>query len=659
MSSGVRSLVVVVVLVSAAPAAAQQAPEWMRGLDELMSLQVTSLSKREQRVADTSAAVFVLTHDDIRRSGMRTVPDLLRLVPGVSVAQIDGNKWAVSARGMSGRQSNKLLVMVDGRSIYAPHFAGVLWDEVDVPVQAIDRIEVIRGPGASVWGANAVNGVINIITRRTAVRRDTSVVAGLGSVDFGSLLHESRIGDRLDYRVFGEVNGIQQIDPALRDSHAAIQRVGGSFRTTLDGRDTVEGSAQTTRTRSHALETSVTSVLPFVAVATPMLTETETWSATGRWTRQLENRGHLQVEGFVDGWWRNDHIEYRRNTADLAIQHRLGVRGRHDVIWGAGYRAMHDETYGTPFYALTPPTYDHYLGSAFVQDEVAVAGAHGRLVLGTKIEHRNDLGWNAQPTARFQWRFSQRHAAWTAVSRALRAPDRVERGIEIVRAGTALPNGLTAVTVLHGNPEIEAETLTSYEAGYRTAFGASTTLDVATFYNRYANLQSAVRGPVSMTADSLGRPYLLAPTTFENLWRAHAAGGEAILVHAPQSFWKLTAAYSLFSIDPVFDAEPAAAFDQGATPRHQGQFRMSASLPYAIDVDGMLFGVGSLDALGVPAYARLDARIAWRPKRPIELSVVAQNLLDDRHVEFDGIVAGVPRTVEIRRTAYAGIAWHF
>ena len=651
-----------VALTARAVSAESQDPGWMRGLDELMSIEVTSVSKKQQRLADTSGAVYVLTREDIRRSGLRTVAELLRLVPGLHVAQIDANKWAISSRGMSSRWSNKLQVMIDGRSIYTPYFASVFWDAVDVPVQVIERIEVIRGPGASIWGANAVNGVINIITMGAATRRQTSVTAGTGSADFGAVLHEGRVGDRVGFRLFADVSGYDALTLAggggARDDWMQ-RRVGASVRTTLNTRDSLEASFRGSDSHTRSSHMRVTSLAPFDGGYEPFRTDAETWAAVGRWTRQLTGTGHLQVDGFVDEWRREDDLDHFRRTAELSLQHRVGGGARHDVIWGGGFRHTHEVTTGNRFIAVTPDHYDHRLLNAFAQDEISIVPERLRLTLGAKVEHRDYTGTSVQPTARLQWHVTPRRALWAAVSRAQRAPDRIERSMRLVMGTAALPDGGSAVMGIEGNPAVGAEWLTAYEAGYRTVLGRDLTVDLAAYYNRYAGLLANVPAAPYVAVDGT-TPYLYMPLIYANAVDATTAGAEALVTYTPSARWKASGAYSLFSIDPEYTAPATAEFFDGLNaPRQHGFVRSTLSVSPTLDIDGTVFAVGAIRNLQLPSYARVDGRIAWRPRAPLELSLALQNLFDHRHIEFSSRSSVVAEPSQIRRSAYGAIRWRF
>ena len=664
--SRVLVLVLAAAVLTASPAAAQSGrPSWMRGLDDLMSLEVTSVSKKEQRLSDTSAAVYVVTREEIRRSGLRTVADLLRLVPGLHVAQIDGNKWAISSRGLGGRFAKHVLVMIDGRSIYTPYYAGVFWDAVDVPVDIIERIEVIRGPGASIWGANAVNGVINIITTTDSVRRETAVIGGAGGKNFGTVVHGGRLNDLFSYRVFGSATehpALELATGAPAGDEWRDRSAGASFRGTLNARDTLEGSVRGFASRSDYLAGFVTDLVPYTFVPAATVATTDTWNASLRWTRQLNGGGHLQAEGWTDEWWREDEaFDHHRRTTDVSVQYSPGRRGRHDFIGGAAYRTTSDTSVGNLWTRLDPEHDRHSIGSIFVQDDIAFAGGRGHAVVGTKLEHRNHIGWQTQPTARLHWRFTPARSAWVAASRAMRAPDRVEQDVHMNAFGWPMENGATAVFTIQGNLLAEPEWLTAYEAGYRTAFGSALTLDLAAYYNRYDGLFTFL-GDRPRFSSYEGRGYLEFASTYANLLSATTAGGEAVAVYAPMTFWKVTASYSLFSYEPEFRA-PAIDLgtDGGATPRHQGQIRYSVNLPREIDADVAVFAKSSMPepAFDVPARARVDARIAWRPKSPLELALAVQNLTGEERPELAGFFSLVMQPSAMRRSAHASLTWKF
>jgi iron complex outermembrane receptor protein len=365
------------------------------------------------------------------------------------------------------------------------------------------------------------------------------------------------------------------------------------------------------------------------------------------------------VAGFVDEWRRVDDLDHYRRTVDVSAQHHAGALGRHDVIWGGGYRATHDVTRGNLFISLSPEHQDYQLASAFAQDEIALAGGRVRATLGGKVEHSEFGGLSLQPTARLYWRMTPGQAVWTAVSRAQRSPDRVERSIRLNIMGFPLPDGMPAVVGLVGNPDVGSEWATSYEVGYRTALGGAATLDVASYYNRYSDLMANVPAEPEIALDG-GRPYVFLPSVYANAVNATTAGAEAMVTYTPSASWTLSGSYSLFSIDPEYTGQATAeAFDGLNTPQQHGFVRSSLSLPLAIDLDTTLFMTGRIRSLQQPAYTRVDHRMAWRPRPRVELSLAVRNLFDATHVEFSSPSSVVVEPSQAPRTAYGAIAWRF
>jgi iron complex outermembrane receptor protein len=643
-------------------AAAQDTPDWAKGLDDLLTLEVSSVARKAQRLVDASAAVYVVTRDDIRRSGLSSIPEVLRLVPGLNVSQIDGNKWAISSRGMNGRFSNKLVVLIDGRSIYTPFFAGVFWDQIDVPLAAVERIEVIRGPGASIWGANAVNGVINIITSHRAVTSRTVVSAGGGADDAVSVLHEGRINDRASYRVFGDVTAFDRVgfSGAAADDDWTQRHAGGSLHVTLNSRDSLEAAVRGVGVRATPFQRIVTSLVPYADAMQATEIDGDAWSATGRWTRQLKREGHLQVEAFFDEWSRQEMVDLHHYSIDLNLRHRVGILGRHDTMWGVGYHTSPEVSRGSLTVSLAPEEFQHHLANAFVQDDIALFGGRANAVLGTKVEYRGHLGWATQPTARLFFRLTPTQGVWAAASRALRAPDRIERSLRLNLSGGMVPGQpLPFVAAAVGNEDIGPEWLTAYEAGYRVVLLNAATVDAAAFYNRYSGIQALVEGAPRLEL-AAPIPYLLMPLQWANTIAAETTGGEVTTTYAPMAAVKLTGSYSLLSVkaDGVV-AGISGGYNIGGAPRHQGQMRVSFDLPRQIDVNAAWFAVGAIDDLQVPSYTRTDARIAWRMRPGLEWAVSGQNLFGAPHVEFDGAAALVTRASLVRRTVRLGLTWEF
>jgi iron complex outermembrane receptor protein len=662
----------------ATTAGAQQAPEWTRDLEDLMSVEISSAGRREQRPADTAAASFVLTSEDIRRSGLTSVPDLLRLVPGVHVAQIDADNWAVTARGFNSRTANKLLVMVNGRSIYTSLFSGVSWDMIPMPVEDIERIEIVRGPGASVWGANAVNGVINIISKTAPDAGETAVHVSAGSTDQQAMTfqHGGSIGSGAGYRLFGTIARRDAFPepgaPAL--GHANRNAAGASFQRATSKTDRfyvdMVGSRRDSATPLVLLQRISTAFAGDQVVPTSGWN----WAATSRWTHQLAHTGTFVAEASIAREGRDDVILFSKNSVfNAGMQHLVGRRGRHDLTWGATYRFTHDRTRGEINLEFTPPSHSDHLLSTSFQDQITLTNRIA-LTVGSRLEYHTYVGWSLQPTARLQWRLSPSTSVWGAVSSANRTPSRYDRALRLNAGGFASPGGIPVTLAFEGNPQYGTEHMTASEGGYRFSL-AGVQLDVAAYYNRYSGL-----GAYQLQTPYLdllhGPPHLVLAERLQNAIRATTAGTEISAAMTPATWLKLSAAYTLFALDftePPSGLPPELQVLSTATdvtgmqviarvvannvPRHQGHVRASTTLPNKVELDATVFGVARLVDLAVPGYARVDLGVSW-PIGSLRLAAAGQNLLTGRHLEFDSRAVGRDLAL-IPRQVRGTVTWRF
>jgi iron complex outermembrane receptor protein len=646
-------------LVPATSFAQQPDPTWLQSIDELMDVETTSAAKREKRLGDTAAAAFVLSRDDIRRSGADSVPGLLRLVPGVHVAQIDGNKWAVTVRGFNSRWANKLLVMIDGQSVYADLFSGVYWDALDVPIDLIERIEVIRGPGGSLWGANAVNGVINIITR-TAGTRGGAASATLGSFGHStaSLRYAGAVGGRVRYHSYFGAGDQDAIVPDITVDKWRSVRFGGGVVADVSTRDSLELQAAGHRGGSWATSPRVESSAPLRHVYEPTETSTDSHRASLKWSRALRRGGVVQTAASWMATSRDDRVLSATNEVfEFSFQHAAGRKGRHELTWGAAFRQSDIAATGSPTYDLNPGASRQSQTGAFVQDDLRFAADRVVITLGSKVERFTQTGWHWQPTARALWNLTPRQSVWTAASRAVRTPSLTERGMVVNLFETT---GRTLmIAQLFGNPHLREESLKAFEAGYRWTASA-VSVDLAAYHNRYddaVNLE--VGAPYFVT--SPGVPHLVLPVMFDNKMLVSTAGGEALLTVSASPRWRIVGSYGLFTVSSRLQPDSrnfaTAAFD-ASSPRHQGSVRSLFALPAGLDLDTTVFLVGAIHSEDVPAYARVDTRIGWRVRRAIDVSVLARNLLGNAHREFAGTSAGTTAT-ELRRKVSVMTTWRF
>lgn len=653
------------VLATASPVVGQSAsPLASISLEELMNLEVTSVSRREQPLSQAPSAIYVVSRDDIRRSGATNLPDALRLVPGLQVARIDGNKWAVASRGFNNRFANKMLVLLDGRSVYTPLFSGVYWDLQDTLLEDVERIEVIRGPGATLWGANAVNGVINIITRDAAQTQGGFVTGTFGTADraITGVRYGGRLGDHGHYRVYGQFSD--------RAAFTLASGVGASDQsdrlqvgTRVDWKPGLRDSVTVTADafRADAGQTlSAGGALPLTARSMTTSTSSSGANVLTRWVRQIDPRSQLTFQFYYDHLRRDDPlVRQEQRNLDVEVQQHI-TRGRHDVVWGLGHRRSSDALENSAFLAFSPAARDVNLSSLFVQDEIALRPDRLRLTVGTKIEHNAYTQWEVQPGARLAWTPHRRQTLWASSSRAVRTPSRAESDVRIDFAPRVVPGApLPVRPVLLGSEAFEAEVLLAHEVGYRLMPASSVTLDVALFRNEYDRLRTFEPLDPVLEIGAAG-PALLAPLRFSNLMTGTAQGLEVLTHWTPLTRWRMAASWSY--VDVGLRLRPESRDTLGMqieddSPRHQVRAQSYLTVTPDVEVDLLYYGVGRLPVQGVAAYHRLDARIAWRPRAPVRLALVVQNLGTGRHAEFGSSLGETP-TYSPRAT-YVQCTWRF
>jgi iron complex outermembrane receptor protein len=626
-------------------------------IEDLMNIEITSAGRKEQRAADVAAAAFVITRDDIRHSGVTSVPDLLRLAPGVEVAQINSNKWAVSVRGFNGLRANKLLVLVDGRSVYNQIFSGVFWDSLDLMLDDIDRIEVIRGPGAAMWGANAVNGVINIVTSAPAETQ-----GGLIRVDGGRFGEQAavRYGGTLGaatYRVYSQWSGRDQslIEPGTRANDAS-HRVTTGFRadwTMQPGALTLEGDF--TAGEARALFPNFN---PLTAAREPLVHDPSAAQGghlLGRWTQTRAGGASLQIQSFVDIGSRNEPVgDYSRHAFDLDTQYRTALGAHQDLVAGAGYRFVRESLAGHVGFSLTPAEGDSSLVTAFMQDEIGLFEDRLAVTLGSQVQYDSYSGAGVQPTARVMWKARPSQRVWAATSRALRTPSLYERGIRVDFPPVPSADGLPLAVTLLGNPAAETETLVDVEAGYRIEIGTAASIDVTGFVGRYDHLRT--QEPAAPIVQLVPSPQILATAQFGNQLEATTRGLEVAGHWSPIPTWRLDGNYSAFHVTPRLAAtshDPTAASEDGSAPRTQWKLASTFSPGTRATLKAAIFHVGALGQFQVAAYTRVDLSAEWRFAPRLSAMVIGQNLFDAAHAEFAGpnslvLATQVPRSASVR-----------
>jgi iron complex outermembrane recepter protein len=636
-----------------------------KSIEDLMDIEVTSVSKKEEKLFGAAAAVYVITREEIRRSGLTSIPELLRLAPGLEVARIDGTKWAVSARGFNGRLANKLLVMIDGRSVYSPETSGVYWEVQDLLLEDIERIEVVRGPGGTLWGANAVNGVINIITKHTSDTRGGVVAANAGSEERSvGFRYGANLADNASYRVYGKYfNRSQLVDLAGRGANDGqqLERAGGRIEWQLTERDGLALEGDIYRTNLRENSTGVSPANPF-APLTNRYVEFSGAHITGRWTRTSSSGSSTALEAYYDHFSRKlFDFENNINTLDLDFQHHAALSRRHDLVWGLGYRRISQDSKSDSRSSiqLNPKARTAQVFSAFAQDGITVVKDRLQLILGIKLEHNYLSGFEAQPSVRLSWTPSQTQTLWAAVSRAVRTPARSQQDVRVNFQAFPGPGGLPIIATVFGTANPESEILNAYELGYRARPHRKLSLDVATFYNVYHRLTSFEPGVPFFETDPI--PHLVVPSYYANLLHGETYGLEAAFNLDVTHRWKLHGSYSFLRVQLHPDrlsADTISEVAEGADPRHQFQLHSHFNLGRTLDLDASLYRVSSLRTQRVPGYTRIDSRIEWRIRENFELSGGVQNLLDNRHLEFNGNdVLVLPS--QVRRSVYGKILFRF
>jgi iron complex outermembrane receptor protein len=604
-------------------------------IEQLMEIDVTSVSRRSEPVSSAAAAITVITGDDIRRTSANNLPDALRVAAGLQVAQADGSTWAISARGFNITTANKLLVLIDGRTVYTPLYSGVFWDVQDVMLEDVERVEIIRGPGATLWGANAVNGVINIITKSAADTQGALVSLGGGTEEraLASFRQGGKLGEGTAYRAYGKYSYRDSLAFANGDSaRDPLRRGQAGFR--VDHADRGSGALTFQGDAYHGLAGQ--------KVVVRADTDLDGANLLGRWSRTYSERSGSSVQVYYDYTHRQipRWFEEHRHTLDLDYQHRKPFGSRHDVVWGAGYRATHDQVGNSPGVAFLPNHRTESLFSAFAQDEISLFH-HLRLTVGSKLEHNTWTGFELQPSVRFAWVPDERRTLWGAISRAVRTPTRYDEDIVFYTAAGG--------PLLEGSSAFVSEELLAYEVGYRVQPRTGLVLDFATFYNVYDNLRS-------FEPATAPGPF---PYRFGNRLNADTWGAEVRASWQAAAWWRLHAGYAYFdknlSLDPE-SLDPTAGKAEGDDPRSRFVLRSLMDLPGGFELDGTVRYVARLPSPVVPAYTELDLRLGWQASDRLEFSLVGQNLLHARHPEFG---APSPFRQEVERGAYGKVTWRF
>ncbi|MGE0363543.1 MAG: TonB-dependent receptor plug domain-containing protein [Vicinamibacterales bacterium] len=637
-------------------AAAQPPPDLKRmTLEELMRVEVSTVSRQPAPAPAVPAAVFVITQDDIRRSGATTLVEVLRLAPGVHVARQDGGRHAVGVRGFTDRLSRAMLVLIDGRAVYSPLFAGTYWEVQDVLLEDVERVEVVRGPGGTLWGANAVNGVISIVTRRAAQSQGLLVKGAAGTLMAGpaAARYGGRLGERGHYRLYGKAataHGFAGGDDPF-DRLRLLQGGGRADWEDANGRLlTVQGDV-------YAAELGQRVAQPIVEPPFSRTTSADAPLAganlVARWSGPWQG-GRLQVQAFLDRTRRDERpVGETRYTGDLDVQ--LGRQwSRHRLLAGVGYRVTSGRISAVAPTAFTPARRTDQLVTAFVHDELALVPDRLQLAVGVKAEHNAYSAFEFQPSARVIWTATQAQRVTASVTRAVRTPSRVETDYTT----TSLANpAVPAFVRLLPNPGFTPEQLIAYELGYRIQGGSRFYGTVSLFFNDLRDVLSTELLPAFV--ESAPPPArLILPVTFANGLHGNSHGLEATIDWRPRPWLRATGGYSWLRLQLTRDPRSADVSqerrNEGLSPRHQGQIGLSADLGRRVQVDWAWRAVSRLPAGPVPGYSTSNLRLSWQPRDGLEAALVGQDLHAARHLEWPG---GADAQAPVRRRVYASFTW--
>lgn len=636
-------------------------------LEQLVNIQVTSVSKKETSLSQAPAAIAVVTPDDIRRQGITSLPEALRLVPGMDVARINNHEWAISARGFNGQFANKQLVLVDGRSVYGPGFGGVVWGVEDVVLEDLDRIEVIRGPGGTLWGANAVNGVINIMTKSAKETQGALVSTTFGTENqpLTTVRYGGQLATNLYYRAYIKYDNRQGFETSSGDTAPDRAReIQGGFRIdwepTAINQLTLQGDYYDDRFIERLSQPIWE---PPYSQELSTVNHNSGDNVLGRWTHDFSTESTLTVQAYYDRKV-NEQAQAIETTdnVDLDVQHRLVLGSRNDFVWGFGYRRIDESFQQSDFIAFSSPQQDQELYSAFIQDEFTLLPERLKLTAGTKCEHNDFTEWEVQPSARLAWTPTARQTYWAAISRAVRTPSRADFG-GTTRLQIIPPQGLNPLPTelsTMGDARLQSEELLAYEVGGRLEVTRRVSLDAALFYNDYQNVIVPVPNPFIPMVPGAGTvpPHSLYSATFQNAGKGQTYGAELSARWQVTDQWRLTASYSLiqwtFNIDnPLLDS----------MPRHQFQIRSDLDLPAHLELSSAVYFVDRTEApygageIIIPSYFRVDIGLTWRPFKNLEIGIWGQNLQADQHQEFTSYKTSL--ITEIPRSVLGKITWHF
>jgi len=615
-------------------------------LEELMEVKVTTVSKKEDTLFETPASITVISSEDIRRSGHQSIPEVLRMVPGIHVAKIDSNKWAITARGFNSLYAEKLLVMIDGRTVFTPLYSGVYWDVQDLMLEDVERIEVVRGPGGTLWGANAVNGIINIITKNAKDTQGNLFTAGTGTEEKGgsSLRHGGKLGENTYYRIYAKYfnrdEAVYGNGERANDGYDALRE---GFRIDWNSLEDDHVTLQGDFYDGHSGQRVPLTVPPPGAnfQADDNVT-VRGWNMLTRWTRKYSDTSDISLQFYYDRTERYaTQLGESRDTFDIDFQHRFQLADNHNLIWGLGYRHTADNTHGSYTISFDPSSRSDELFSGFVQDEIVIAEELLKLIVGTKVEKNDYTGYEVQPNARLLWTPDERNTVWASFARAVSTPSRTFADMTIIYNSTPAMS-------FTGSSNLKSQEVKSYELGYRVKPKDDLFFDFSLFYNEYDHVYTQENNPTALAR------------IYDNKIYGETYGTEIAAHWRINEAWKLDGGYSflrmqLHTENSSTDTATESKVER-SSPRNMFHLNSQLNLRNNLEFNTTLYYVDSVFQHRIPSYVRLDMGLTWYATENMAFSLTGQNLLDRSHPEFaDSSIVGT----EVQRAVLAKVIWNF
>lgn len=615
-------------------------------IEELMNVEVTTVSKKEDTLFKTPVTITVLTSEDIRRSGHQSIPEVLRMVPGIHVAKIDSNKWAITARGFNSLYAEKLLVLIDGRTVYTPLYSGVYWDVQDLMLEDVERIEVIKGPGGILWGSNAVNGIINIITKKAENTQGTLVTGGMGTEEkgFSSLRHGGKLGEDAYYRVYAKYfnrdEGVYANGDHANDRSDTLRE---GFRIDWDKSEQDHITLQGDFYDGHSgLRTRLTVPPGGSNYQADNNVDVRGLNILTRWTRKYSDNSDMSLQFYYDRTERYGiQLGESRDTFDIDFQRRFQLADGHNLIWGLGYRHTGDNIDNSYSVSYNPSSRNDELFTGFVQDEITIVDDLFKFIVGTKIEKNDYTGYEFQPSARLLWTPNEKNTLWASFTRAVSTPSRSYTDMQLIYNSTPQMS-------INGSSDLKSQEVKSYELGYRVKPKDNLFFDFSLFYNEYDHLFTTENNPTALS------------TIYDNKMYGETYGTEIAAHWQVNKSWKLVGGYSFLNMQMRTEGSSTnttlASRKEREAPHNIFHIRSQLNLLDNLEFDTILYYVDSVPHYSIPSYIRLDMGLTWHVSKNMDFSIIGQNLLDRAHPEFgdDGAIA-----TETQRGVFGKLTWRF